>query len=398
MANIGMVLEILIGLFAFLLAIPTGLFILELVVGVFPIRSTSSEANTGIEDVVVLIPAHNESAVIDQTITSLKDCGVKREQILVVADNCNDDTFQKALDSGVIAIERFSATERGKGYALAYGIAHLSKSTPPKSVLILDADCVINNQAIGALLQTSDNKNIVQSKYLMIAPSGAQLPTRVAEFFFLVKNQIRMLGLSRLKCSVVLTGSGMMFPWKIISSLDLATGEITEDTKFGLDAQIAGVPVLFEPEAEVYSYFPSKESARESQVQRWEQGNMGLARAYFIPLVRAGISRGDFRLVVSAVNLCIPPISVLVGILSIFTAITSLVFVLSGSLLGLGLGLFYIAAVLSALLLCWVIQGRRILSPKELVMLPIILIRKIPQYLKMIRSPKLSWVKTERDD
>lgn len=51
--------------------------------------------------VTVLIPAHNEAQNIANTITSLREQHDPPERIIVVADNCTDDTEQIATDLGV---------------------------------------------------------------------------------------------------------------------------------------------------------------------------------------------------------------------------------------------------------------------------------------------------------
>src|SRR3954447_19598713 len=51
--------------------------------------------------VTVLVPAHNEAACIGQTIRSLQEQSRPPERIVVVADNCTDDTPAIARAAGV---------------------------------------------------------------------------------------------------------------------------------------------------------------------------------------------------------------------------------------------------------------------------------------------------------
>jgi cellulose synthase/poly-beta-1,6-N-acetylglucosamine synthase-like glycosyltransferase len=69
-------------------------------------------------DVAVLIPAHNESAGIEATLRCLQAQLRAGDRVLVVADNCDDDTAAVARDAGAEVIERIDAIHRGKGFAL----------------------------------------------------------------------------------------------------------------------------------------------------------------------------------------------------------------------------------------------------------------------------------------
>src|SRR5690349_11757077 len=70
----------------------------------------------------IIVPAHNEQAVIAQTVQSLRaiEWPEHRRRIIVVADNCSDDTSKVAHQAGARVLERSHQTDRGKGFALAY--------------------------------------------------------------------------------------------------------------------------------------------------------------------------------------------------------------------------------------------------------------------------------------
>src|SRR5262252_6431115 len=75
----------------------------------------------------VLIPAHDEAggiaATIRAVIAQLRPC----DRLLVVADNCSDDTASVAMSLGAEVIERRDPSLRGKGYALDHGVRHLER-------------------------------------------------------------------------------------------------------------------------------------------------------------------------------------------------------------------------------------------------------------------------------
>jgi hypothetical protein len=90
--------------------------------------------------VAVLIPAHNEQLLIGQTLQRLLPQITAVDRVLVVADNCTDKTALMARSHGVEVLERHDTQNRGKGFALAAGVAHLA-ADPPDVVIVFDADC-----------------------------------------------------------------------------------------------------------------------------------------------------------------------------------------------------------------------------------------------------------------
>src|SRR4051794_23950040 len=66
----------------------------------------------------VLVPAHDEEAGIAATVASLRAIDYPRAlfRVIVIADNCTDDTAARAADAGALVRERNDAGRRGKGY------------------------------------------------------------------------------------------------------------------------------------------------------------------------------------------------------------------------------------------------------------------------------------------
>ena len=101
----------------------------------------------------------------------------------------------------------------------------------------------------------------------MTAPDQSTINYQMAEFAWRVKNWVRPLGLSALGLPCQLMGTGMAFPWAVIRSAKLASGQIVEDLNLGLDLAMAGSPPIFCPSAQVTSRFPISAAAAERQRQ-----------------------------------------------------------------------------------------------------------------------------------
>src|SRR5699024_1165964 len=70
----------------------------------------------------IVIPAHNEEKFISKTLYSLFALVYPKNlyDLIVVADNCSDNTAQVARSLGATVIERNNNQKRGKGYALRW--------------------------------------------------------------------------------------------------------------------------------------------------------------------------------------------------------------------------------------------------------------------------------------
>ena len=91
----------------------------------------------------VVVPAHNESEGLVPTLQDIKAQLGPRDLLVVIADNCTDDTASIARAAGAEVIERNDPVRRGKGYALDFGIRHLA-TEPPDVVVFIDADCRVS--------------------------------------------------------------------------------------------------------------------------------------------------------------------------------------------------------------------------------------------------------------
>ncbi|MEO3941761.1 glycosyltransferase family 2 protein [Paenarthrobacter nicotinovorans] len=90
--------------------------------------------------VTVLVPAHNESAGITETLTSLNNQTRRPDRIIVVADNCTDDTETLALAQGVEVMRTVGNKDKKAG-ALNFALSELLPYADPEDLfLVQDAD------------------------------------------------------------------------------------------------------------------------------------------------------------------------------------------------------------------------------------------------------------------
>jgi cellulose synthase/poly-beta-1,6-N-acetylglucosamine synthase-like glycosyltransferase len=382
-----------------LLTVPVAIFFVEVfAASALPQRHRSiPTAKDTYGDVAVLVPAHNESAGLLPTLEDIKAQLRPADRLLVVADNCTDDTCAVATAAGAEVISRHDLERMGKGYALAWGLRHL-ETRPPDIVIVVDADCRLAEALIARLAAACTvTRRPVQALYLMIAPKDSSINSRVAEFAWRVKNWVRPLGLKALGLPCQLMGTGMAFPWTVIRSTDLASGSIVEDLKLGLDLAVVGRAPLFCPSAGITSEFPSSLKGAQSQRRRWEQGHLGMIITMVPRLIVAAILQANFDLLVLALDVAVPPLSllgILVAVVSVVAALATLLDLPSTAIL---ISAGNVTAFIVGVLLSWLKCGRDVLPPGAILLIAPYIIRKLPLYCRiLLQRSRSQWIRSDR--
>ena len=345
--------------------------------------------------VAVIVPAHNESSGLVPTITDIRTQLRAGDRLLVVADNCIDDTASVAEAGGAEVIKRDDPTRLGKGYALDFALKHVSQD-PPAVVIIIDADCRISEDAIDQLaLASATTQRPVQAIDIQKAQDDSPINFRVAEFAWRVKNWVRPLGLNVLNLPCQLMGTGMAFPWGIVRSAQLANPSIVEDLKLGLDLARAGSPPLFCSVATVTSYFPTSAEGAKSQRERWERGHISMMT--MVPrLIFDALARGDIKLLALALDLAVPPLSLLVILLAAMLCISGLAMLLGTSSTALIITATCVLAVALAIFLAWLRYGRDLLPSTEMYLVVSYILGKFPIYRRFFGGAAMQWTRTDR--
>jgi cellulose synthase/poly-beta-1,6-N-acetylglucosamine synthase-like glycosyltransferase len=391
-----MIAPVLVAL-ALLLLIPVGVLIVQVVAASIPAPSRLAPAPIERPAIAVLMPAHNEAAGIDAAIRNVSAQLVPGDRVVVVADNCDDDTAAVAMRAGAEVLTRSDRSARGKSYALDFGVRAL-QAAPPAIVIILDADCLVREGALALIAtQAMSSQRPVQASYLMHAPAGSTVRVRFAEFAWAFKSRGRAAGYWRLGLPCHLQGSGMAFPWAIIAAAPLASGHIAEDLQLGLDLALRGQAPLFCPAARVTSEFPTSTKGLQSQRIRWEHGHLATIAASAPRLLWRSLMTGNIGLAALAIDLCVPPLAFLVLLLSAMLVVTGGALLMGSSALAFELSLFNLAALTAVICFAWYRFGRPILSFLELLTVPIQVLRKIAIYRKFFGRRQKEWVRTERD-
>lgn len=432
-----LVVDIILFVIALGLLVPIAVLFIECIAALLPGQAESWVKNVPRPRVAVLVPAHNEAAGIGTTLETILPQLTAQDRLIVIADNCNDETAtiakrccesqialhanvgtspeqapsERTLDAiaqtethtkiipKVIVVERQDPDpeRKGKGYALDYGLRSIEED-PPDVVVIVDADCIVQEGTIERIAGVAASvARPVQATYLMEQPTNPGPKDSISALAFMVKNLVRPSGLARLRLPCLLTGTGMAFPWSAITKATLASGNIVEDMQLSIDLAIAGLAPVFEEKAKVIGRLPQQEQAAKSQRTRWEHGHLQTLLTQVPKLLKAAVVKGRFDLLAFALDLCIPPLSLLVMIW---------VVCMGGALFAGALGASWMPSIFLAIegqlifisiASAWAKFGRDDFPVQTLLSVPFYILWKIPLYLAFIIRPQKKWVRTERD-
>src|SRR5262245_47749036 len=114
-------MDVVLLVIATILAVPFLVLAVEALASLLPLRHRPPAAAERVP-CVILMPAHDEEVGIAATIANVREQLVPGDRILVVADNCTDETATIARAAGVEVAERSDPDRRGKGFALDFGL------------------------------------------------------------------------------------------------------------------------------------------------------------------------------------------------------------------------------------------------------------------------------------
>jgi cellulose synthase/poly-beta-1,6-N-acetylglucosamine synthase-like glycosyltransferase len=389
--------DVLLWIVAASILAPLGVVTVECLLAVLPGRRALRQGGKT-PRLAVLVPAHNEEEIIARTLLRLRPKLKAEDLLLVVADNCTDQTARIAREAGAIVLERNDPDRRGKGFALAHGVDHL-RTDPPDVVVVLDADCEAHGDTLDRLgYLAMEQSRPVQAIYRFETAEDSGGVPAVSALALRLKTVVRPLGLARCGLPCQLMGSGMAFPWPVIRDAPLADGHLVEDVRLGLRLAAAGQAPLLDADSLVTTDLPRQRQAFLTQRTRWEHGHLHVLLTMAPRALGTALRRRNLGLACLALDIAVPPLSLLgLGWLVALMLAAGLAWGGTSALPALALALGGAAAV-AAVGAAATVYCRDYWSLATVAAIPRYMLCKLPIYTRLLSlGRQCQWVRTARE-
>jgi cellulose synthase/poly-beta-1,6-N-acetylglucosamine synthase-like glycosyltransferase len=261
----------------------------------------------------VIVPAHNEASGIGRTIANLLQLDWPREQfrILVIADNCTDQTAEVARAAGAQVLVRTDPERRGKGYALAHALEFSRSGRRPDAVVVVDADSEASANLLESFAARIERGATAVQAHYGVLNAHASWRTRLMTIALGSFHMLRSRGRERMRVSSGIRGNGWGVTHALLDAVPYRAFSLTEDIEFGIELGLNGHRVVYAGEARVDGEMVTTEQAARSQRQRWEGGRLRLLRAELPRLLSAATRRHSVICLDLALDLLVLPLSYL---------------------------------------------------------------------------------------
>ncbi len=240
----------------------------------------------------VLIPAHDEEAVIGATLDSLAGQSRAPDRIVVIADNCSDSTVDVARSRGVEVVETVGNTEKKAG-ALNQQLARMLPDLDVRDlVMVMDADSTISREFLEvALGLLEDEPDLIAVGGLFYGEGGGGLVGQLQRNEFTRYQRIVARRLNRV---FVLTGTASVIRGFALRAVAEARGSLipgppdkvydtlalTEDNELTLALKSLGGRMTSPPECRVTTEIMTSWHDLWRQRLRWHRGALENIGAY----------------------------------------------------------------------------------------------------------------------
>ena len=245
-----------------------GIYILIALIGKRK-KENVNEVDAALHKYAFIIAARNENAVIGNLIDSIKNQNYPKEliDVIVVADNCTDNTAEISRQHGAIVYERFNNILVGKGYAMDYVFNKIKEEqgdyTCYDGYFVFDADNVIDVNYVREMNKVFDSGYKVVTSYR----NSKNYDTNWITAKYL--NNPRMM----IKTSCAVSGTGYLVDSSIIKKNEgWKCNLLTEDIEFTVTNILDGEKVGYCGSAMFYDEQPTTFKQSWNQRMRWTKG------------------------------------------------------------------------------------------------------------------------------
>lgn len=223
------------------------------------------------ESLAVVIPAHNEAAIIERTLSRLQP-QLAPGSLFVIADNCSDETAVLARQLGANVWERHAPNEQSKGAALRWFTTAAREALQSfQAIIVFDADSGVDEHFV-AVARAALAGGVEVAQGCARPGAGRSAAENLAAYSEILSHAIDDVARERLGWPVPLRGRGMVFRRPLLEAILPQVRTKIEDVELSLLLAAHGRHTHFLPNALMSDLDQGTPSGMARQRARWLQG------------------------------------------------------------------------------------------------------------------------------
>ena len=270
----------------------------------------------------VVIPAHNEGAVIRHILTDLSRQEYDRAlvRVVVIADRSDDDTAAVAERLAEVAERRVGSG--GKGNAIDWYLDEAPLDAD-EALVIFDADTRVPPESLARIADELATGPQACQLYLDVDNPDGSLVATASALSYWAGNRMVQLARHRIGWSADLGGTGMAFAADGVTAIGRFGGGLTEDQGALARLVASGGRVGWIHDVRLRDEKPQDVAVAVHQRARWVAGKRAVARAALRPLLTAAWAKRSWAPVDVAIRLVQPGRSFLALIAALLAAVAA---------------------------------------------------------------------------
>ena len=238
----------------------------------------------------VLIPAHDESKVIEGILNSLKNqsIDVNMKDVYVIVETKEDKTVDICKKYGAIVIIRTTKRQR-KGYALDEAIKQIKEYD---LYFIFDADNILDKDFLKQMKKTYEKGYDIGVGYRNCKNGNDNVIAACSSLTFSMINTLGNDFRNKHNANIIISGTGFYIKGSWIKKWQgYPFHSLTEDYELSLYAILNNLTTCYNDKAVFYDEQPTKYKQTVKQRIRWIKGYF-TSRKKYIPLISKQLKKG----------------------------------------------------------------------------------------------------------
>lgn len=354
----------------------------------------------------VLIPARDESKVIEGILKSIKNqtFNINMNNVYVIVESKLDKTVDICKNYDANVLFRTNLNHKRKGYALDEAIKQINKKYD--AYFIFDADNILDKNYFKEMIKTYDLGYDIGVGYRNCKNGNDSVVSAVSSLTFSMINTLGNDNRNKWHADIVVSGTGFYIRGNFIEKWHgYPFNSLTEDYELSLYASLNSMTSYYNNKAIFYDEQPVKYRQTINQRVRWIKGYF-TSRKKYIPLIKKQLNKNN-KNYGSQYNTCIgvkPYIYIVIGLILCVIKLLLKIIVGKRKLVILKILLFLVLAIYLILIFATIIMLKKDklninnkMKIKAILYNPIYLLTYIPCAIKALICKDVVWKKVEHN-